>query len=84
MAGDDARKRIAGQLDTLCRGEVRHAVLGASGCGAFRNPAHRVAEIYREEIAARRSDFDVIAFAIFSSGYGPDNYGPFAEALDPG
>jgi hypothetical protein len=27
------------------------------------------------------ADFSVIAFAIFSAGYGPDNYPPFAEAL---
>ena len=61
---------------------VRHAVLGASGCGAFRNPATQVTQIHREEIDARRSHFDVIAFAIFLSSYGLDNYGPFAEVFD--
>ena len=75
----EGRKRIAAQLDTLRYQGVRHAVLGASGCGAFRNPADLVAEIYREEIDKRAVDFSVIAFAIFSAGYGPDNYTPFAE-----
>jgi hypothetical protein len=77
----DARKRISAQLDTLRDGRIRHVVLGAFGCGAFRNPADRVAAIYREEIAARSEDFAVIAFAIFSAGYGPDNFTPFARAF---
>jgi uncharacterized protein (TIGR02452 family) len=56
-------------------------VLSAFGCGAFRNPAHEVAKIYREELDARRAGFSHVAFAVFSPGYGPDNYTPFAEAL---
>src|SRR5262245_53573411 len=48
---DDARRRISAQLRTLRAHRIRHAVLGAFGCGAFRNPAHRVAQIYSEEIA---------------------------------
>jgi len=78
---DDARRRIAAQLDTLRNAGIRHAVLGAFGCGDFRNPAHEVARIYREEIVARERHFSVIAFAIFSAGYGPDNYEPFARIL---
>lgn len=77
----DARKRISAQLDTLRDHQIRHVVLGAFGCGAFRNPADRVAAIYREEITARSEDFAVIAFAIFSAGYGPDNFTPFAMAF---
>jgi len=78
---DDARRRISAQLDTLSNHQVRHVVLGAFGCGAFCNPALHVAQIYREEIAARTADFTVIAFAIYSAGYGPDNYTPFKEAF---
>jgi hypothetical protein len=78
---DDARRRISAQLNTLGAHRIRHVVLGAFGCGAFRNPAHRVAQIYSEEIVARSADLSVVAFAIFSAGYGPDNYTPFAEAL---
>ena len=76
---EDARRRIAAQLDTLSAHRVRHAVLGAFGCGAFCNPAAEVARIYRGEISSREQCFDAIAFAIFSPGYGPDNYTPFAK-----
>lgn len=77
----DARRRIAAQLDTLAAARVRHAVLGASGCGAFMNPAREVATLYHEEIGRRSADFDVIAFAVFSAGYGRDNYTPFAQVF---
>jgi hypothetical protein len=76
---DETRRRISAQLETLRRHGLRHAVLGAFGCGAFRNPAERVAEIYKEEIERRRDDFSIVAFAIFAPGYGPDNYQPFAS-----
>jgi uncharacterized protein (TIGR02452 family) len=73
----EMRKRIAAQLDTLKDKNVRQVVLGAFGCGAFRNPAESVAEIYREQISQRQTDFSVIAFAIYSAGYGPNNFESF-------
>jgi hypothetical protein len=79
---EEARRRIAAQLDTLIGQGVRHAVLGAFGCGAFRNPASTVAKLYREEIGRRSHRFSVIAFAIFNAGYGPDNFSPFRLAFD--
>lgn len=77
----EMRRRIDAQLDTLREARVAHAVLGAFGCGAFRNPADQVASLYRQAIEARRRDFRVIAFAVFHAGYGPDNFTPFANAL---
>lgn len=77
----DAASRIAKQLDTLIAGGLRHAVLSAFGCGAFRNPAPTIARLYKEALVARRERFDLVAFAIFAPGYGPDNYTPFAEVL---
>lgn len=74
----EARRRIAAQLETLRAHGLRFAVLGAFGCGAFMNPADMVARIYKQEIAALDGHFTKIAFAIFSAGYGPDNYSPFA------
>lgn len=79
---DNARQRIAAQLDTVCDAGLGHVVLGASGCGAFRNPAYEVANIYREEIERRWTNLEVVAFAIFAAGYGPSNYEPFAEVLN--
>lgn len=77
----DTKRRVSAQLDTLRHYRIRHVVLGAFGCGAFRNPADGVARVYRDEIAARTTDFCVVAFAIFRAGYGPDNYATFAEAF---
>lgn len=79
---EDARRRIAAQLDTLIGQGVRHAVLGAFGCGAFQNPASTVAKLYREEIGRRSHRLSVIAFAIFNAGYGPDNFSPFKKAFE--
>ena len=79
---DEASRRVAAQLDTLIEDGVRHAVLSAFGCGAFLNPADQVARIYRQELLKRATQFDVIAFAIFHAGYGPDNFKPFAKEFD--
>lgn len=81
---EECRRRVAAQFDTLRERGIRHVVLGAFGCGAFGNPAERVAKVYQEEIRKRRADFAVIAFAVFSAGYGPDNYPPFKEAIGDG
>merc|ERR550532_2728604 len=43
-------RRVEAQLDTLIEHGVRHAVLGAFGCGAFRNPAPAVARCYRRAL----------------------------------
>lgn len=77
----EMRRRIAAQLDTLHSRGVRHVVLGAFGCGAFRNPATEVARLYKEELAARAGWLSVVVFAVFSAGYGPDNLGPFREVF---
>mmetsp|Transcript_9431 Transcript_9431/g.13839 ORF Transcript_9431/g.13839 Transcript_9431/m.13839 type:complete len:347 (-) Transcript_9431:212-1252(-) len=78
---DEMARRIGSQLDTLIESGVRHVVLSAFGCGAFLNPADKVAALYREELLKRAKDFDVIAFGIFHAGYGPDNFIPFAKAF---
>ena len=77
----EARRRIVAQFDTLKDHGVRHIVFGAFGCGAFKNPADRIAGIYRDEVLKRTGHFSVIAFAIFHAGYGPKNFLPFQEAL---
>lgn len=78
---DEMRRRVRAQFDTLRAAGQRHAVLSAFGCGAFANPAARVAELYREELERSRRDFACVAFAIFNAGYGPDNHAPFAHVL---
>ena len=81
-----ARRRIAAQLETLREHGIRHAVLGAFGCGAFGNPAEAVAAIYRDEIAARASSFSAIDFAILETRHGAGErhtFAAFARALMP-
>ena len=79
---DEARRRIVAQLDTLAAHGIRHAVLGAFGCGAFLNPGAEVARLYKEELARRADDFCVVAFAIYAAGYGPGNFGPFKAVFE--
>jgi hypothetical protein len=78
---EETVRRVSAQLDTLIAAGVRHAVLSAFGCGAFLNPANRVAAAYREALNARVEHFDVVAFGIFHAGYGPNNLAPFVEAF---
>jgi hypothetical protein len=75
---DEMSKRIAAQFNTLIDKGVRHVVLSAFGCGAFKNPAIDVAQIYYKELQEKYMHFDVVAFAIFiNAGYGPNNFEPF-------
>ena len=78
---DEMRHRVRAQLDTCIAQGVRHVVLGAFGCGAYCNPAARVASLYAEELAKVLDQFEVVVFSIFYPGYGPDNYTPFAAVL---
>ena len=73
-------ERVA-QLETLRRAGVRHVVLSAFGCGAFCNPADRVAKLYQRALAETPHGLEDVVFAIFAPGYGPDNYTPFAETF---
>ena len=77
-----SKKRIRAQFETLTQSGIRHAVLGAFGCGFFCNPAEDVAEIYAELIREYQDHFDVIAFAIFNAGLGSnENYDRFEQGF---
>jgi len=77
----ECRSRIDAHLDTMIDAGVRHCVLSAFGCGAFRNPPVEVAACYRQALESRLDKFDCIVFAVFHPGYGTDNFGPFHKAL---
>ena len=79
---DEARRRIVAQLETLTAHGVRHAVLGAFGCGAFLNPGAEVARLYKDELARRAEAFEVVVFAVYAAGYGPGNFGPFKAVFE--
>lgn len=80
----ECQRRVDAQMNTLIDAGVRHAILSAFGCGAFQNPADKVAAAYRASIEERKNHFDVIVFAIFHAGYGPDNFKPFQDAFAKG
>jgi len=75
------RRIIRAQFETLKDKGIRHAILGAFGCGAFMNPPLSVAALYKEYLMEYKDDFDVIAFPIYYAGYGPDNYTAFRDIL---
>ena len=77
----ECKKRIIAQFDTLIDANVKYVVLGAHGCGAFRNPSEKVADLYAQVIDEYKENFHNISFAIYSAGYGPDNFTPFAKQI---
>jgi hypothetical protein len=76
------RRKIVAQLETLKEKKITHIVLSAFGCGAFVNPADKVALIYKQELEKRSADFEDVVFAIYNPGYGPNNVAPFTKVLD--
>jgi uncharacterized protein (TIGR02452 family) len=81
FSNDECIKRIRAQFKTLKNANIKYVVLGAHGCGAFLNPPEKVAENYKKVIEEYKKDFNVITFAIFNAGYGPDNYTIFKNIL---
>ena len=58
--------------------EVTHIILGAFGCGAFKNNPEVVAKAYNDVLPEFKHDFDVIEFAIIGKN---DNYNIFKRIL---
>lgn len=78
---NDLRRRIGAQLDTLIIEGKTNVILGAWGCGAFKNTPEVVAELYREEIEKRSDCFDHIVFPILKTDNQMDNYAIFDKCL---
>lgn len=78
---DDLRRRIAAQLDTLIIAEQPNVLLGAWGCGEFRNEPELVAEIYAEEIEKRAAFFQHIMFPIINTRSQIHNFDIFQQTL---
>lgn len=58
---------------------VRAIVLGAFGCGAFKNDPEVVARAWKLAVSEYASSFDVIEFAIYCGGGDTTNYEAFAK-----
>ena len=57
-------------------------VLGAFGCGVFRNPPETVAKAFKDAIREFYGYFDVIEFAIKCNKYNMDNYDTFKKIIE--
>lgn len=67
-------KIMQNKIDMIFKVAIKHGhkqlVLGALGCGAFRNPAEEVALMFKKSIAKYSNYFTTIGFAVLS---GPKN-----------
>jgi uncharacterized protein (TIGR02452 family) len=59
----------------------RELVLGAWGCGVFRNDPQMVATAFADQIALARGWFDRVVFAVLDRQRGTPTYSAFARAL---
>lgn len=57
-------------------------ILGAFGCGAFRNPPRLVAEVFKEYTDRYGKFFDVIEYAVFHTEREKGNYEAFREVME--
>lgn len=64
-------------LDSAVENGVEVIVLGAFGCGAFKNNPYVVARAYREVLKDYAGKFKEIEFAIYCKGYETENFDAF-------
>ena len=76
------KKRARRILDIAVSEGEDVIILGAFGCGAFRNPPEVVAQAYREVIDDYKYDFKTIEFAVYCPPQrGSGNYHAFKRAF---
>ena len=79
---DIHRQRARHLLTVAAHEGVSCLVLGAFGCGAFRNDPYLVASAWHDPIEELRHHFDLIEFAVFHMPYETENYEAFRDELD--
>lgn len=75
------KKRGAHILDIAAANGADLLVLGAFGCGAFRNDPQIVARAYKEILADKAKMFDEVAFAVYCPPKDMGNYNTFKRIL---
>ncbi len=75
-------KRARRILTSAVIADVSVLVLGAFGCGAFRNPPAVVARAYQDVLKEFEGYFQFVEFAIFHSGRESANYRAFADVFE--
>ena len=75
------KKRGRRILAVAAANEADVLVLGAFGCGAFRNPPEIVAKAYRELLPEFDGCFERVEFAVYCTPQARGNYEAFARAM---
>lgn len=77
------KKRIRRIFAAAAAGGNEVLILGAFGCGAFRNPPKIVAKAFRKALEDYRDCFETVEFAVFYTQYETENFKAFqAEFKD--
>lgn len=74
--------RIQRIFEVAIANKAEVLILGAFGCGAFRNPPELVAEVFAEFTEKYRDCFDVIEYAVYHTEREMANYMIFKEAME--
>lgn len=74
------KKRLKRILDVAISQDVEFLILGAFGCGIFRNPPELVAQIFKEVVKEYLYCFKVVEFAIYCKD-DDENYRIFADVF---
>ena len=77
-------ERIRRVFEAAQTTEADVLILGAFGCGAFRNPPEIVARLFKEATGQYGSSFETIEFAVFHTSRETNNYDAFVKAFDVG
>lgn len=73
--------RIKRVLDVAAMNGADVLILGAFGCGAFRNPPKLVAEVFAEHTRDYREYFDTIEYAVFHVEHERANFEAFKDEM---
>ena len=77
------KNRIEGILLTAIENEAENLILGAFGCGAFKNPPYLVARAFKEELEKYKNHFENTIFAVLGTPEqgGDENYKTFQQVF---
>lgn len=74
--------RIKRVFDVAAMNGADVLILGAFGCGAFRNPPKLVAEVFAEHTRKYKECFDTIEYAVFHVEHERVNFEAFKEKME--
>lgn len=75
-------KRAIKIMEVACANNVEVLILGAFGCGAFRNNPNVVAKAYKDAVEHFRHAFKEIEFAVYCPPKDPTNYNEFRATFN--